>query len=101
MDTAPRTGGGKKDALAAPTHRKVRVATYNVHKCVGIDGRERPDRIVAVLEEIGADVVALQEVLSVEGEDPALHQARYVADALGMHHAMGQNRELRGGLYGN
>jgi len=38
------------------------VASYNVHKCRGTDGKLRPDRIVAVLAEIGADLVALQEV---------------------------------------
>lgn len=39
-----------------------RVATYNVRKCVGLDRRRRPERVLGVLEEIGADVVALQEV---------------------------------------
>ncbi len=39
-----------------------RVATYNVRKCVGLDWRRRPDRILSVIQEIGADVVALQEV---------------------------------------
>lgn len=38
------------------------VASYNVHKCVGADGRFRPDRIAAVIGELGADLVALQEV---------------------------------------
>ena len=39
----------------------LKVATYNIHKCVGRDRRFDPDRIVAVLKEIDADVVALQE----------------------------------------
>jgi len=38
------------------------VASYNVHKCKGRDGQYRPDRIAGVLAEIGADLVALQEV---------------------------------------
>jgi endonuclease/exonuclease/phosphatase family metal-dependent hydrolase len=38
------------------------VASYNIHKAVGIDGRRDPDRILAVLREMDADVVALQEV---------------------------------------
>ncbi|UXY13961.1 endonuclease/exonuclease/phosphatase family protein [Chitiniphilus purpureus] len=38
------------------------VATYNIHSAVGFDGRFAPERIAAVLNEIGADVVALQEV---------------------------------------
>ena len=37
-------------------------ATYNIHKAVGLDRRRDPERILAVLHQIGADVVALQEV---------------------------------------
>jgi len=44
----------------APAH--MRIASYNVHKCVGMDNRFDPDRIAAVIGEIGADVMALQEV---------------------------------------
>jgi endonuclease/exonuclease/phosphatase family metal-dependent hydrolase len=39
----------------------IRVATYNVHGCVGRDGRHDPDRVAAVIAELDADVVALQE----------------------------------------
>jgi endonuclease/exonuclease/phosphatase family metal-dependent hydrolase len=40
---------------------RLRVATYNVHACIGRDGRHDPDRVAAVIAEIDADVVALQE----------------------------------------
>jgi endonuclease/exonuclease/phosphatase family metal-dependent hydrolase len=40
----------------------LKVASYNIHKCRGTDGRVRPDRIVDVLGEINARLVALQEV---------------------------------------
>ena len=36
-------------------------ASYNIHKAVGLDRRRDPDRIIAVLNELDADVVALQE----------------------------------------
>jgi endonuclease/exonuclease/phosphatase family metal-dependent hydrolase len=39
----------------------LRVASYNIHKGVGIDRRRDPGRILSVLHEIDADVVALQE----------------------------------------
>jgi endonuclease/exonuclease/phosphatase family metal-dependent hydrolase len=39
----------------------LRIATYNVHACVGQDGRYDPERVSAVIAELGADVVALQE----------------------------------------
>lgn len=37
------------------------LATYNMRKAVGLDRRRDPGRILAVLEEVGADIVALQE----------------------------------------
>jgi endonuclease/exonuclease/phosphatase family metal-dependent hydrolase len=40
----------------------LKVASYNIHKCRGADGLTRPDRIVGVIRELGADLVALQEV---------------------------------------
>ena len=40
----------------------MKIASYNIHKCRGMDGRTRPDRIVAVIKEIEADLIALQEV---------------------------------------
>ena len=40
---------------------KLRVASYNIHKAVGLDRRRDPERILSVLHEIDADVVALQE----------------------------------------
>ncbi len=36
-------------------------ASYNIHKAVGLDRRRDPDRILAILHEIDADVIALQE----------------------------------------
>lgn len=36
-------------------------ASYNIHKGVGLDGRRDPERVIAVLRELHADVIALQE----------------------------------------
>ncbi len=79
----------------------IRVATYNVHKCRGLDRRVRPARIVEVLREIDADVIALQEVLSIEGGRGEENQAYFIAEELGYAHHTGENRKLRGGSYGN
>jgi endonuclease/exonuclease/phosphatase family metal-dependent hydrolase len=79
---------------------KLRVATYNVHRCRGIDGRLRPERIVDVLREVNPDVAALQEVVSEEG-DGQDNQARYIGETLGLHWALGENRKLKGAAYGN
>ena len=39
----------------------ITLASYNMHKAVGLDGRRDPQRVLKVLQEIDADVVALQE----------------------------------------
>ncbi|WP_288456113.1 endonuclease/exonuclease/phosphatase family protein [uncultured Sphingomonas sp.] len=40
---------------------KVKVASYNMRKAIGTDRRRNPERILQVLREIDADVIALQE----------------------------------------
>ena len=80
--------------------KHLRVVTYNVHRCRGIDGRVRPARIAEVLRDVDADVVALQEVLSVPGPHDQ-NQAAYLARETGMHCQLGENRKMRGGAYGN
>ena len=79
----------------------LRIVTYNVHRCRGIDNRERPGRIVDVLREVDADVVALQEVLSISGANREKDQAQFIAEELGLNHVAGENRKLKGGSYGN
>lgn len=39
-----------------------KVATYNIHACVGTDGRRDPQRIADVIQSLNADIVGLQEV---------------------------------------
>lgn len=77
------------------------MVTYNVHKCRGVDGRVRPSRILRVLREIDADVIALQEVVCSDNAQADRHQARYLADNLGFSCELGANRRHRGGAYGN
>jgi endonuclease/exonuclease/phosphatase family metal-dependent hydrolase len=44
-----------------PASSAFRVATYNVHACVGTDRRHDPHRIASVIGELNADIIALQE----------------------------------------
>ena len=87
-------------ATANHTHR-IRVATYNIHKCRGLDGRTRPSRTVEVLRELDADVIALQEVLSFPGDRLERDHARFIAAELGFDLCFGKNRKHRGANYGN
>lgn len=81
--------------------RRFRVVTYNIHKCKGMDQRVRPERIVDVLREIDADIIALQEVLWIHGAESRDDQAHFIARELGLDICLGENRKLRGGAYGN
>jgi endonuclease/exonuclease/phosphatase family metal-dependent hydrolase len=80
-------------------HVDVRVATYNIHRCRGMDRRVVPSRIADVLREIDADVVALQEVVGA-GPDGS-GQAEEIGAALGMGWVMAPVRHLRHHLFGN
>jgi endonuclease/exonuclease/phosphatase family metal-dependent hydrolase len=78
-----------------------RVATYNIHKCRGLDRHVRPERIVEVLKQIGADIIALQEVVGMDDAARERNQVRAIAEELGMDFRIGENRRVRGGAYGN
>lgn len=81
--------------------KQIRIATYNIHKCVGMDRRFSPERIVDVLREVDADVIALQEVLSHTNAHRRENQAGFIAGELEMDFSLGENRILKGGKYGN
>ena len=82
--------------------RRLRIATYNIHKCRGLDRRTRPGRIASVIRQLDADVVALQEVLDVRDGKPEFDQARHLVGELeGYYSTFGENRQLHGGAYGN
>ena len=81
---------------------QLRVATYNIHKCRGLDQRTRPDRIARVISELDADIVAIQEILDVQNGRPELDQVRRLQFQLpGNEICFGENRPLHGGRYGN
>jgi endonuclease/exonuclease/phosphatase family metal-dependent hydrolase len=80
---------------------RIRVVTYNIHRCRGLDRRVRPARIVEVLREMDADIIALQEVLSIRGGAREKDQARYISEEMGMSCAVGGTRIHNGGVYGN
>jgi endonuclease/exonuclease/phosphatase family metal-dependent hydrolase len=61
----------------------LRVATWNIHACVGIDRRYDPARTAAVLREIDADIVCLQEADTRRGAAPYSTQWAYLGAATG------------------
>ena len=73
-----------KPRLKRSRAKTVRVLTYNVHTCVGMDGRLSPRRIARVIAQCNPDIVALQECdvrrMRTDGRD----QVREIAEELKM-----------------
>ena len=80
---------------------RLRLASYNVHRCVGSDGAHHPDRVAEVLREIDADIVGLQEVDS--GFEPrfGVDQLDRLATRMGMEAIEGPTLLGANGNYGN
>ncbi len=78
----------------------VSVATYNVHRWMGVSGRSAPDpaRAHTVISELDVDVVALQEVLWMKEGDGPLGS---ICDRLGLHFAFAVTRMHKRGQLGN
>ncbi|HLJ65202.1 MAG TPA: endonuclease/exonuclease/phosphatase family protein [Stellaceae bacterium] len=77
------------------------VASYNIHSGVGVDRRYEPARIIAVLKELDADIVGLQEVDARHRRHFTLDQWSYFAEATGLQAIPGPNISDHRGRFGN
>lgn len=74
-------------------------ATYNIHRCVGRDGRYDPDRIREVIHELDADVIAVQEIDSPDRH--GLELAYWLGEASHLQVIAGPTLLERKGHHGN
>ena len=83
-----------------PMQREITVATYNVHRWTGLNGRgaSDPARAGFVISEMAADVIALQEVMRPHRGDDPLEE---LAEAMGMHVTFAATRVHKRGELGN
>ena len=77
------------------------VATYNVHRCVGLDHRRDPARIAAVIGELDADMVGLQEVDNRSGGIRESAQMDFLVAATSYTAIPGPTIRSSNGHYGN
>jgi endonuclease/exonuclease/phosphatase family metal-dependent hydrolase len=80
----------RRSLLPATTPRSMRaeglrLMTYNVHGCGGMDGRVSPRRVARVIAAEAPDLVALQEIDLGRRRSRAEDQAALIAHELGMH----------------
>lgn len=80
---------------------RIVAATYNIHSCVGTDRRYNPERVAAVLAELDADIIGLQEVDTRLSAGRGLNQGVFLAEALGFYFVAGLNIVEHRGCFGN
>jgi endonuclease/exonuclease/phosphatase family metal-dependent hydrolase len=86
----PATANRVTPAQSAPP---LRVVTYNVRSCKGLDSRVRPERVAGILRKIDSDVIALQEVRA--------EQAKEIAQRLGYNFFYGHADNVHRYDFGN
>lgn len=79
---------------------QLRLLTYNVHRCVGMDGRLSPARIARVIARYAPDVVALQEVDVRHRPAGRVDQTEDIARRLGMTGQFHPALRMKDGDYG-
>jgi endonuclease/exonuclease/phosphatase family metal-dependent hydrolase len=86
------------DTASSPPET-LRVLTYNVHHCEGVDKKLDVARIAAVINSSHADLVALQEI-DVNTKRVPLDTPAELAKLTGLHVAFGKAIDFQGGAYG-
>jgi len=89
LGSRPREGG-------PPT---ITVASYNIHRCVGLDSRRDTERIAKVIRELDADVIGLQEVETRRGAQT--EPLEIMAYLTGFKAVLGPTMSRPDGDYGN
>src|SRR5487761_1562384 len=94
-------GAARILAHRAAESPSLRVVTYNIHGCVGVDRRYDPGRIADVLDEIDADIACLQEVGVRRGTGLDRDQATHLAEATGRRIILGAGPRGHRGRFAN
>jgi len=79
----------------------LRLATYNIHRAFGTDRDHAPERIVAVLQEMDADIVGLQEVEWRQPSPDSETPLEFLANLRGYTAVTGPNIRDHRGHFGN
>jgi len=78
-----------------------RIMTYNVHRCVGTDGKLDVRRVAEVIADSEPDIVALQELDVGRARTRGIDQAHAIAEMLGMRFRFNAALKVEEELYGD
>ncbi|MFZ5351904.1 MAG: endonuclease/exonuclease/phosphatase family protein [Bacillota bacterium] len=99
---------GSLDTMSSVQSRKesdldldISIMTYNIHRGINKKGKHDLDSIREVLENSGADIIALQEVERNSIRTMFKDQVKFLADKLSMYYAYGKSLSILNGQYGN
>ena len=81
--------------------KRFSIMTYNVHSCIGRDGKASSERIAEIIALYGADIICLQELDSGLLRSGLENQAREIADRLNMEFHFHPSLRVEEGEYGN
>ncbi len=84
-----------------PEMHSLRVMTYNVHSCIGMDDQISLRRIARVIEQSGADVIALQELDVMRKRTGSVDQIKLLSEILSMDHFFHPAVRFEEELYGH
>lgn len=79
----------------------LRIASYNIHRCVGADRHCNAERVAHVISELGCDTIGLQEVDNQPGERHDSMQLNFLANATRMEAVAGLDLIRHEGHFGN
>ena len=83
-----------------PADGVLRILSYNVRNCLGMDGKTDYNRVSTVIRSIHPTIVALQELDSVTTRSNGIDVLKVLADNCGMNYIYGASIPYRGGKYG-
>ncbi len=83
-----------------PAKGVLRILSYNVKNCGGMDGKRDCDRTAAVIRTINPEVIAMQELDSATQRSGGVDILKTLAEKLDMYHVFGPSISYQGGKYG-
>ena len=99
-DTGEKIPAGASGEGMEPAIR-LKVMTYNIHHCEGLDGKISVERIFDVIHKSKADIIGLQEVDRYSIRTDFQDQLSQIASKLGYHYAFGTTLGISPFGYGN
>jgi endonuclease/exonuclease/phosphatase family metal-dependent hydrolase len=84
-----------------PSNQTIRIMTYNVHSCMGMDNKISPQRIARIIGRYEPDIVALQELDLKRPRTGGLDQPHFIARELKMIYHFHPSFKIEEEQYGN